>query len=71
MLLLLQIMKRPFRYAAPLSQIAPHLPYLFFMVRSVSADTSTNIGVKWDPYLGSILRLFFKRILVTPKLLSI
>ena len=54
----------------PLHQIALYLPLFFFIGRLVSTYISTNVKVRQDCYLKTILRLFFKRILVTPMLLS-
>ena len=54
---------------APLSQTAPYLSPFLFIGGSVSAGTSTNIGVRYNPYLGSISRLFFERISMTLKFL--
>ena len=56
---------------ASLGQIIPHLPLFFFVSGSVSAGTSTNIGIRYDFYPGLISRLFFKSILVTFEFLSI
>ena len=54
---------------APLALTAPHLQLHSFVVGSAFVGTSTSVEARqWLPYLGSILRRSFGRILVTPGL---